>query len=127
MTISLKTIDNLVTTTYPDIYSTYTDIKKFNQKLLSDLTDKSNLISKRLHNKKLITEKELKNISNSFKNSSCLSEILLVLPKIHKRLFDTPRRPVISNCRNPTGKCVNIFRPPPSTCYKKAFWKKLNI
>ena len=126
MTISLKTIDNLVTTTYPDIYSTYTDIKKFNQKLLSDLTDKSNLICKRLHNKKLITEKELKNFSDSLKNASCWSK-MYILSKIHKRLFDVPRRPVISNCRNPTGKCVNIFRPPPSTCYKKAFWKKLNI
>ena len=107
-----------MTTTYTDIHSTYTDIKKFNRKLLSDLTDKSNLISKRLHNKKLITEKELKNLSNSFKNTSCQSKIY-ILSKIHKRLFDVPRRPVISNCSNPTGKCVNIFRPTPSTCYER--------
>ena len=43
---------------------------------------------------------------------------MYILSKIHKRLFDAPRRPVISNCRNPTGKCVNIFRPPPQPAIK---------
>ena len=36
---------------------TYTNVKKFNQKLMSDLTKKSNRIFKELYNKKLITEK----------------------------------------------------------------------
>ena len=40
-----------------DHYS-YTDIKKFNQKLMSDLTENSNRIFMGLCNKKLITEKE---------------------------------------------------------------------
>ena len=29
---------------------------------------------------------------------------MYVLPKIHKRLFNVPGRPVISNCGSPTGK-----------------------
>ena len=37
---------------------TYTDIKRFNQKLISDLTENSNRIFMGLCNKKLITEKE---------------------------------------------------------------------
>ena len=40
--------------------STYTDIRKFNQKLMCDLTEKSSKIFKGLCNKKVITEKELK-------------------------------------------------------------------
>ena len=35
-------------------HSTYTDIKKFNRKLMSDLTEKSNKVFKGLCNKKLI-------------------------------------------------------------------------
>lgn len=99
-------------------HSTYTDVKKFNQKLMFDLTDKINKIFKDLCNKKFITEKELEYFSFSFKNACCLNKMFF-LPKIHKRLFDVPRRPVISNCSNPTGKCVNIFRPTPSTCYER--------
>ena len=84
-------------------HSTYTDIKKFNQKLMSDLTEKSNRIFKALCNKKLITEKELKYFSFNFKKACCLGKMYL-LPKIHKRLFDVPGRPVISNCGTPTEK-----------------------
>ena len=72
-------------------HSTYTDIKKFNQKLMSDLTEKSNRIFKGLCNKKLITEKELKYFSFNFKNACCLGKIYLLL-KIHKRCFDVPGR-----------------------------------
>ena len=84
-------------------HSTYTDIKKFNQKLMSDLTEKSNRIFKELCNKKLITEKELKCFSFNFKNVCCLGKMYL-LPKIHKRLFGVPGHPVISNSRTPTEK-----------------------
>ena len=49
--------------------SAYTDIKKFNQKLMSDLTEESDRIFKGLCNKKLITEKELKYFSFNFKNA----------------------------------------------------------
>ena len=98
-------------------HSTYTDIKKFNQKLMYDLTEKSNRIFKGLCNKKLITEKELKYFSFNFKNACCPGKVYL-LPKIHKRLFEVLGRPVISNCGTPT-ESVRVFRPPSSTCYER--------
>ena len=66
---------------------TYTDVKKFNQKFLSDI----------------ITEKKLKYFSCNFKNTCFLGKMHL-LSKIHERLFDVLRRPVISNCGTPTEK-----------------------
>ena len=98
-------------------HSTYTDINKFNQKPKSDLTERSNRIFKGLCNKKLITEKELKYFSFNFKNACCSGKVYL-LPKIHKRLFEVPGRPVISNCGTPT-ESVRVFRPPSSTCYER--------
>ena len=83
--------------------STYVEINNFKGKFLCDLTDKSNNFFKRLCKQKTITEKELKYFSYSFKNASCLGKMYL-LPKIHKRLFDVPGRPVISNCGTPTEK-----------------------
>ena len=83
--------------------STYTEVKKYNDKLLLQLTEKSNKFFKRLYNNKLIGEKELKYFSYNFKNASCLGKMYL-LPKIHKRLHDVPGRPVISNCGTPTEK-----------------------
>ena len=74
--------------------SQYTDVKRFNQKLLSDLTKNSSRIFKKLHNNKLIIEKELKYFSYSFKNACCLGKIYL-LPKIYKKLYDVLGRPVI--------------------------------
>ena len=68
---------------------------------MSVLTEKSNRIFKRLCNKKRIAEKDLKYYSFNFKNSFCLGKMYL-LPKIHKRLFDVPGCPVISNCGTPT-------------------------
>ena len=40
-------------------HSTYTDVKKLNQNLMSDFSEKSNRIFKRLCNNELITENEL--------------------------------------------------------------------
>ena len=95
-------------------HSTYTDIKKFNQKPLSNLTEKRNRIFKGLCNKKLITEKELKYFSFNFKNAFCLGKMYL-LPKINKKLFDIPERPVISNYGTPTEKgseCLDHYLQP---------------
>ena len=83
--------------------STYVEVKKDNDQLLSQLTEKINKFFKRLYNNKLISEKELKYFSYNFKNTSCLGKMYL-LPKTHKRLNDVPGRPVISNCDTPTEK-----------------------
>ena len=82
--------------------STYLEVKKYNDQLLSQLKEKSNKFFKRLYNK-LISEKELKYFSNNFKSTSCLGKIYL-LPIIHKRLHNVPGRPVISNCGTPSEK-----------------------
>ena len=65
--------------------STYVEVKNYREKLLVDLIEKSNKIFKKLCNKKVITEKELKYFTYSFKNASCLGKMFL-LPKINKRL-----------------------------------------
>ena len=65
--------------------SIYVDIKHSTDKTLSDLIEKSNKFFKRLNRKKIISEKELKYFSYSFKNASCLGKMYL-LPKIHKLL-----------------------------------------
>ena len=83
--------------------SIYVDIKHSTDKTLSDLIEKSNKFFKRLNRKKIISEKELKYFSYSFKNASCLGKMYL-LPKIHKRLYNVPGHPIISNCGTPTEK-----------------------
>ena len=50
--------------------------------------------------REVITEKELKYFTYSFKNASCLGKMYL-LPK---RLYNVPGRPVISDCWIPTEK-----------------------
>ena len=86
--------------------SIYVKVKKYNDKLLSQLREKRNKFFKRLYNNKLIREKELEYFSYNFKNTSCLSKMHILL-KIHKRLNDVPRCPVISNCSTPTK---NLFK-----------------
>ena len=72
--------------------STYTEIKHSNDKTLSDLIEKSNNFFKRLNKKKIISEKELKYFSYSFKNGSCLGKMYLLL-KIYKQLYHVSGRP----------------------------------
>ena len=45
----------------------------------------------------------MKQFLYGFKNASCLGKMYL-LPKIHKRLYNGPGRPVISNCSTPNDK-----------------------
>ena len=82
---------------------TYGEVNKYNEKLLSQLIEKSNSFFRSLCDKKLISEKELRYFLFNFKNASCLGKMYL-LPKIHKWLLDVPGRPVISNCGTPTEK-----------------------
>ena len=60
-------------------------------------------IFSRLCSRKLISEKELKYFTYSFKKATNLGK-LYFLPKIHKGLSSVPGRPVISNCGTPTEK-----------------------
>ena len=83
--------------------STYVEVNNYEEKLLVDLTEKSEKLFKKLCNKKVITEKELKYFTYSFTSGSCLGKMYL-LPKIHKRLYHLPGRPVISNCETPMEK-----------------------
>ena len=92
----------------PSDNSNYVEVNNYKGKLLVDLTEKSNKIFKTLCNKKVITEKEMKYFTYSFKNASCLGKMYL-LPKIHKRLYNIPGRPVISNCGTPTEKMLEFL------------------
>ena len=56
-----------------------------------------------MQRKRKITEKELKHFIINHKTAINLGKMYL-LPKIHKRLYDVPGRPVISNCGTPTEK-----------------------
>ena len=76
---------------------------KFKDKILQDLAKKSNGIFKGLKQKGEITEKQLKYFTIEHKKATSLGKMYL-LPKIHKRLYDVPGRPVISNCGTRTEK-----------------------
>ena len=73
------------------------------EKILQDLAENSNKLFRNFKNKEGITEKELKCFTIDFKKATNLGKLYL-LPKIHKRLFEVPGRPVISNCGTPTEK-----------------------
>ena len=76
---------------------------KFKHKILQDLAEKSNGIFKGLKQKGKITEKQLKCFTIENKKATNLGKMDF-LPKIHKKLYDVPGRPVISNCGSPTEK-----------------------
>ena len=80
----------------------YKDVK-CNENILTGLVERSNKIFSRLCSRKLISEKELKYFTYSFKKATNLGK-LYFLPKIHKGLSSVPGRPVISNCGTPTEK-----------------------
>ena len=56
-----------------------------------------------LKNKGRIIEKQLKYFTIDFKKATNFGKLYL-LPKFHKRLFEVPGTPVISNCGTPTEK-----------------------
>ena len=74
----------------------------YNRKILSQLVDSRNKYFKNLHSSGYIY-KEMKYFTYEYKKACNLGELYLLL-KIHKRLFNVPGRPVISNCRTPTEK-----------------------
>ena len=74
----------------------YRDVN-FNCKILQNLAETSNDIFKNFKRKGKITEKEPKYFIINHKKATYLGKMFF-LPKIHKRLSNIPRRPVISNC-----------------------------
>ena len=55
-----------------------------------------------------MTEKQLDYYSYKYKKTCNLGKLYL-LPKIHKRLYNVPGRPVISNCGTPTEKASEFL------------------
>ena len=80
----------------------YRDVN-FISKILQNLAETSNDIFKNLKRKGKITEKELKYFIINHKKATNLGKMYL-LPKIDKRLYDLPGRPVISTCGTPAEK-----------------------
>lgn len=66
---------------------TYSYVNNFNGKILACLTDKSDKLVNKLRNKKLISEKQLKSCSYSFKSTSSLSK-MYPLPGDHVMFKD---------------------------------------
>ena len=75
----------------------------FSDKILCHLVETSNKMYLNIKRKGSISEKEMKYFLHDYKNASNLGKLYFP-PKIHKRLFDVPGRPVISNCGTPTEK-----------------------
>ena len=71
----------------------------FNEKLIQDLTECSNKMFKDRRRGRHLPEKKLNYYSFKYKKACNLGKLYL-LPKIHKRLDNVPRRPVISNSIN---------------------------
>ena len=80
----------------------------FKDKILQDLAEKSKGIFKGLKQKGKITDKQPKYFSIEHKKVVNLGEMYL-LPKIHKRLYDGPGRPVILNYGTPTEKALEVL------------------
>ena len=87
--------------------SVYRDVSN-NENILPKLSEASNKMFSSLRRKGFITEKQLKYFTYEYKKATNFGKLYL-LPKIHKRLFDVPGRPVISNCGTPTEKCSEFL------------------
>ena len=76
--------------------------------MLPKLSEASNKMFSSLRRKDFITEKQLKYFTYKYEKATNFDKLYL-LPKIHKQLFDVPRRPVISNCGTHTEKCSEFL------------------
>ena len=87
--------------------SVYRDVSN-KENILPKLSEVSNKMFSSLRKKGFIIEKQLKYFTCEYKKATNFGKLYL-LPKIHKRLFDVPGRPVISNCGTPTEKCSEFL------------------
>ena len=67
------------------------------------IVEKSNHFFKSLRTSGIISEKKLQYFTCKYKKTTSLGKMHL-LRKIHKRLFDVPGKPEISNCGTPAEK-----------------------
>ena len=86
----------------------YKDIN-FKETMLSDLVDKSNRLFKSLYTYWFIMEKKIKYFSYDIKKYRSNLGQLYLLPKIHTRLHNVTRKPVISNCATPAEKASVVL------------------
>ena len=75
---------------------------------LTKLSEASNKMFNSLRRKGFIRKKQLKYFTYEYKKARNFGKLHL-LPKFHKRLFDVPGRPVISNCGTLTEKCSEFL------------------
>ena len=85
----------------------YRDVE-YNVNILKDLAEASNEIFSGLKRRGFITEKQLKYFTYEYRKATKFGKLYL-LPKIHKRLFNVPGRPVISNYGTPAEKCSKFL------------------
>ena len=86
--------------------------------MLQDLAEINNKLFRNLKNKGEITEKVFKYFTIDYKKTTNLGKLYL-LPKVHKRLFEVPGRPVISNCGTPKEKVSQFWTVSLNRLYKK--------
>ena len=80
----------------------------YKEEFIQDLTETGNKIFRNLRNGGFITDKELKFLSLDYKRACNLGKLHL-FPKIQKRLFNVPDRPVSSNCGTTTEKASEFL------------------
>ena len=85
----------------------YRDVE-YNVNILKDLAEASNEIFSGLKRRGFVTNKQLKDFTYEYKKATNFNELYL-LPKIYKRLFTVPGRPVISNYGTPAEKCSKFL------------------
>ena len=85
----------------------YRDVE-YNVNILKDLAEASNEMFSGLKRRGFITEKQLKYFTYEYRKATNFGKLYL-LPKIHKRLFNVPGRPVISNYGTPAEKCSKFL------------------
>ena len=88
--------------------------------LIPKFTEKSNKFFESLKRRGFISEKQLKYFRFDFKKACNLGKLYL-LPKIHKKMFNVPDRPVISNCGTPTEKVSEFLDSHPQPIMRKGF------
>ena len=80
----------------------------FKEKTLQDLAETSNNIFESLRDKFKMTKRRL-----------LILRKMYLLPKIHKKLFNVPGRPVLSNCGSPTEKVLGFLESHPKGIVRK--------